>query len=129
MYVYRVQRRSDGSGPYRGTIQNAGGFEPHAHGKRPKRFLPVVWADNPPVPSQPSWPANRFGFATLGQLRYWFNKADRKRLKRYGFEVCRYRLKPSPDTIAKAGHQVVFNPYQVAARRTPLDIVTLRPKA
>lgn len=88
MKVYRIENKL-GQGPYRGIDCET--WETSSHNLGPRNPGPYTdfdldeWAMMAPDRKR----ACVFGFRTLQELRVWFNKTERMRLRRKGYVIVR----------------------------------------
>lgn len=135
--VYRVERKSDGTGPYMGPPDGAD-VNPDlhlAHGFTNERYdrTPNVYDDRARglrstslasrisalgLPS--SGKGRRFGFASMRQLRAWFDGDWPERLHERGYHVAVYEVPRR--RVASGMKQVVFCP-DAAKRVSTLELV------
>lgn len=93
MKFYRIENQH-GGGPYRTIECETWETSSHNYGDRnpgPYTDFPMgEWANTPGYAKRECL----FGFSTLAQLRKWFNKTERKRLRRLGYVIVRYEGEP-----------------------------------
>jgi len=98
MYVYRYQHKVNGRGPYQfGFLQ----WQTRSHTLSDH---PAAWEDG--IPNDDWDRKHVFGFVSTGHLTDWFNKEERRGLKRAGF-IC-IRVDVPIDEILFGYKQVIF---------------------
>lgn len=100
MYVWRVESKRDGSGPYVGQPIPELHDHAHEHGlPSPHREGLSLWNESAQHPMY-------CGFISADQLTKWFNNGWLERLHDLGYHVVRYRVRK--DLVQVGNHQCTF---------------------
>lgn len=108
--LWRVEHRRTHRGPYAYAARYPDGYHAPVIGgyKAPNRPMPT--ADGIDDHFDSKVPEYRFGFASLQQLKAWFNKSDEIRdMAKHDFVISLYRAPRSPKVLIEGGKQVVFS--------------------
>lgn len=106
--VYRVERRADGLGPYRGGFGYDEIHETESFGPLPQH--PMPWDDGIGEVGK-----RAFAFATMTDLYRWFEDAARRRLAAAGYVIAVYHA--ARDTVTRGRCQCVFCKEHAARTR------------
>lgn len=93
MYVYRVEHKEIGIGPYQCCVA----------------YSPRLYDDDHPSPTQSGIemePDDFSCFAKPTDLTKWFRSSEMSEFKKYGFDVYRYEVKP--DHVKLGDKQAAF---------------------
>lgn len=113
MYIWRIEREDNGVGPFRNHTYPLSHFTSDGCTKDSHAHRPTPYSDD--KIGRGLYDDEKCACESMGQLYFWFTRADWLRLARNGYRV--FRLTVPAKAVVKGSKQVVYNVHKVRERR------------